>query len=568
MRNSTSYQQVLFFLPGTLYLAGMRKLVCAMVSLLFAWWAWAQDEEILRAARFFSGASSDEEVDEYWVSQLEARQGRRIRINGTQIRSDGLLTEYQIASLADYRSTAGDILSWEELSLVDGFSPELVAVLKPFLSLASERLPGVADTVRVRASALLRGTLSSIGGKAKVSGRWWRAGGAWRGKDGTFYGEARFRGHTLLAGDFNARYGQGLAFWSGFSMSSLSTVDAFIRRTPGISPVWSYSSELAHRGAAYSYSGTQWQATAFGALSGLLGAHVAWMGRHGQVGTTVSYTFRRSASLTASIDSRWNWRGWDAAGEVAWKNGAFAGLAAFRGPVGPFKLAFQGRVLPSRFSGKKNGEYALAAGGAFSSEQRVGLAGRSGFGSSVPRHQVSLTMDAALLPIPSVGPSRFQLRVYAGWQWQVASAWALDVRFTERYRNYERPRHDFRLDGKFGMGPWGVVSRLEVVQCEKFGFLNYWECGYKDDGTWRAYFRLTGFVIDQWNDRIYVYERDAPGNFSVPAYSGRGGAVSVVGAWKHRFRRLTLKAYLRGNWMVRVGRLPTPGLSLQLHCDL
>ena len=351
-------------------------------------------------------------------------------------------------------------------------------------------------------------------------------------------------------------------------MSSLSTVDAFIRRTPGISPVWSYSSELVHRGAAYTYAGTHWQATAFGGLDGLLGAHGAWMGRHGQVGSTVSYTFGKPGSLTAAVDTRWNWHGWDAAGEVAWKSGGFAGLAAFRGPVGPVKMAFQGRVLPSRFSGKKYGEYALAAGLEYKSEQRTALAGRSGFGSSVPRHQVSLTMDAAFLPIPSVAPSRFQLRVYAGWQWQVASAWALDVRFTERYRNYERSRHAFRVDGKFGMGPWSAVSRLEVVQCEKVGVLNYWEGGYKDERTWSAYFRLTGFLIDQWNDRIYVYERDAPGNFSVPAYSGRGGAVSLVGSWKHRFRRITLKAYLRGSWMVRVGRPPTPGLSLQLHCDL
>jgi hypothetical protein len=141
----------------------------------------------------------------------------------------------------------------------------------------------------------------------------------------------------------------------------------------------------------------------------------------------------------------------------------------------------------------------------------------------------------------------------------VASAWSLDVRFTERYRNYERPRHDFRLDGKFGMGSWNAVSRLEVVQCEKFGFLNYWEFGYKDEGIWSAYFRLTGFVIDQWNDRIYVYERDAPGNFSVPAYSGRGGAVSVVGGWKHRFRRLTLKpTSAAAGWSAWGARPPPP----------
>lgn len=548
----------------------MRKLVCVMVSLLFAWWAWAQDEEVLRAARFLSGASSDEEVDDYWVSQLEARQGRRVRINSAHIRADGLLTEYQIASLADYRSTSGDILSWEELALVDGFSAELVTALRPFLSLASNRLPGAADTLRVRASALVRGTLTSIGGKVRASGNWWRVGGAWRGKDGTFYGEASFRGHTLLVGDFNARYGQGLAFWSGFSMSSLSTVDAFIRRSPGISPVWSYTSASVHRGAVYSYTAAHWQVAAFGTLSGLVGTHGAWKGRYGSAGATLSYNFARGAEapLTVSVDTKWNWRGADWAGEIAYRNGSVAGLAAFRRPIGPVKFTVQGRVVPSRFSLKKNGEYGLAVGGAFASEGWGSLAGKSGFGSSVPRHQASLTADASLLPIPSVEPSRFQLRVYAGWQWQVASAWALDVRFTERYRNYERPRHAFRVDGKFGVGPWSAVSRVEVVQCEKLGFLNYWEGGYKDEGTWSAYFRLTGFVIDQWNDRIYVYERDAPGNFSVPAYSGRGGAVSLMGGWKHRFRWITLKAYLRGSWMVRVGRPPTPALALQLHCDL
>ena len=29
-------------------------------------------------------------------------------------------------------------------------------------------------------------------------------------------------------------------------------------------------------------------------------------------------------------------------------------------------------------------------------------------------------------------------------------------------------------------------------------------------------------MADHWDDRIYVYEYDAPGNFNVPAYYGRG----------------------------------------------
>ena len=97
--------------------------------------------------------------------------------------------------------------------------------------------------------------------------------------------------------------------------------------------------------------------------------------------------------------------------------------------------------------------------------------------------------------------------------------------------------------------------------------MSYLEGGYKND-TFSVYLRTCGFWIDKWNDRIYCYEREAPGNFSVPAYYGRGGAVSIVGSWKHRFKWLTLKTHLRASWMARYGRVPTPGLSLQVQCDI
>ena len=119
----------------------------------------------------------------------------------------------------------------------------------------------------------------------------------------------------------------------------------------------------------------------------------------------------------------------------------------------------------------------------------------------------------------------------------------------------------------------GGRRRVEGVHCERFGFLNYWEAGWappKASGGWNAvsaYLRLTAFVIDRWNDRIYVYERDAPGNFSVPAYSGRGASLAAVGSWKHRFSRCSLKAFLRAGWTVRIGRVPSPVLALQFHLD-
>ena len=47
-----------------------------------------------------------------------------------------------------------------------------------------------------------------------------------------------------------------------------------------------------------------------------------------------------------------------------------------------------------------------------------------------------------------------------------------------------------------------------------------------------AIFRATFFRVDNWDDRIYVYERDAPGSFSVPARYGRGWAASLYLAWQ------------------------------------
>ena len=38
------------------------------------------------------------------------------------------------------------------------------------------------------------------------------------------------------------------------------------------------------------------------------------------------------------------------------------------------------------------------------------------------------------------------------------------------------------------------------------------------------------FRIDEWNDRIYVYQQDAPGTFNVPAFYGRGWNLSLYAA--------------------------------------
>ena len=540
----------------------MRRFFAGFFAALLFTQLYAQDD-ILRAALYLSGASSEEEIDQDWIQRLEATG--KVRVNSNRIRP-GLLTDYQIAALADYRASQGDILSWEELMLVDGFCREAVEALRPFLSLESRRLPGTVDTVRTKAVALVRTTLKNVGVKAKVTGENWRVGGAWRNPDWTAHAEADTRIGRFVIGDFNVRYGEGLAQWSGFSMESLSTVDAFLHRASGIAPVWSYTSSSVHRGGAYEYRGIHWRASAWGTLDKVFGIHAEYLGRWGHAGTTVAWS--PSEGLSVSLEGRWNLRSIDGAAEVAYRSGAVAGKASARWKVGDSgKLAAQARVIPSRFSGKKNGEYALAAGYALQSGRWKTLAGKTGFGSSVPSYKLSFTLDAAMLPVGGVDPRRLQIRAYGNWDWQMAPAWALSVRLTERYRNYEDPRTALRADIRFAHGPWLSVLRGEAVRCQSWGFLSYLEGGYKNE-TLSSYLRFTAFSIPEWADRIYTYERDAPGTFSVPAYSGKGISASLVAGYKLRLGRVTLKANLRGAYMLRVGRESTTTLNFQLQCSL
>ena len=545
-----------------------------ILSVLLSPPLWGQEQEVMRAAMYVFGASSAEELTE---EQIEAIDGARpVQVNSAGLRPGVLLSAYQVASIKDYRSRSGDILSLAELALVDGFSFEAVEALKPYLRFGSTRLPGKADTVKVKSTAIARATLSNAGVKFRTEGESFRAGGAVRYayvaplKDiqWSLHGEWTGERLRIVAGHYNLRYGLGLSNWTGFMLASLSTVDAFSPRAPGIVPAWSYNPSDLPFGAAAEYRiGKGWQAGAFASVSGLFGGRADWYGRSGQAGLTAYY----SNGFCASFDTRWSFKGVQTTFEAAYGRGSFAGKTAVLIPLGEsFRLAFQGRIIPSRYSGKKNGEYAIATGFDWVSEARRQLSGVTGFGSSVPAHKASITLDASLLPVPGVDPRRLQVRGYATWQWQISGFWALDLRLTERYRNYESPRMDIRADLRFGSGPFTSALRTEAVRCEGWGLLSYLEGGYKKDigkrlSALAAYIRITGFAIDRWNDRIYVYERDAPGTFSVPAYYGRGGAISASGSVKWRFSHLDFRINLRAAGLFRIGRPFAPTLNLQLQ---
>ena len=532
------------------------RMILNILFLLLPVALWAQDQDVIRAAMCLSGASSEEELDLSFVEMLESFKGRAVYVNSGRLRASAILSDYQVSVIRDYRARSGDILSWEELSMLDGFSRTWVDALRPFLSLYSSRLPGAADTVHTVVQSQLRATLTSAAGKAKVTGRSWSTGGAVRCSDnfkkwdGTFFGQASLGNFTVLAGDYKLRCAEGLALWTGFSMESLSTADAFVKRSQGISPVWSYNSSQVQRGVAVEYSASRWRASAFASFDRTFGARAEYLGRRLQAGITGATL--SGVPYMVSADAKLNVRGSLLTGEAAFRNKSFAGKMALLMPLGEaFRVALQGRVLPSRYSGKKYGEYALAAG--------VDFRGR--------KIQASLTSDASLLPIPSIDPGRVQVRSYAKLLWKISESWSVEGRMSERYRNYEAPRTALRLHVSFNSGPWNGNARAETVWCRQYGLLVYLEGGYKSDG-YSAWLRFTAFLADKWDDRIYVYERDAPGTFNVPAYYGKGCSIAIVGNWKHRFRYTTLKAYIRGGYTFKNGRAPAPTLNVSLLSDV
>ena len=85
--------------------------------------------------------------------------------------------------------------------------------------------------------------------------------------------------------------------------------------------------------------------------------------------------------------------------------------------------------------------------------------------------------------------------------------------------------------------------RADAVKGDGFACLLYAEPGLAS-GNFSAYLRASLFAIDHWDDRIYVYERDAPGTFNMRAYYGRGACASAVAGWKIKKQRVHLRASL------------------------
>ena len=538
-----------------------------LACIVVIWHPAADDgDALIKAIVTLTGVSSAEELSEGETERFMSLASSPLKINSARrgrLISSGLLSSYQIASVEDYRSRHGDILSAAELAMVDGFGFETAEALACFLSFEPSTLPGRLPSAGKRTHSMILRTSAAARDDGNENGQGWSAGIKYRYSDedrgetgfalrrnyddGAAFPPPDYTFHAVrygsrgkvAIGDYNARFGQGLVLWSGFTTSSLPAVSAFSRKASGVSPSWSYSPENSLRGLAAERNFGAFRLSAMTAGYGETfagGANLTWFLKDGQIGVTAygnPIPGEKRVKPRISADMNWNIRGVQLFSEVAagFEKASFAFVAgAVSGLPGGGKGAVRLRSLPAAFSGKKNGEHGISAGAEFSAGSYVKLRGRSGFGSSEKRHRLSLTADAAALPVPISGPDRRQFAAVALYSFRLSPSVSVAMRFSGKWRNYGvARREDLRADAEWSDGNWTVRSRLNAVRSENWGVLCYTDAGYGGKRL-SVYFRAAYYHADSWNDRIYCYERDAPGNFNVPAYYGRGFALSLTGS--------------------------------------
>ena len=577
-----------------------RKIIITSFLLLSVWSSQAQSAEDMEKILRLTGYESPEDLDAYEVERLSSFIERPLKINAvsqSSLRSSGLFTSYQAASLLEYRSRHGDIMSFSELSSVDGFTESVVQKLAPFISLEGGDIVRSGDGYVVNDLAFRAGCKTA---DMKMTGGY---GLKYRCKAGetlslslaasqTYAGslgipdlfsgslvwEPQRRSFRLIAGDFNARFGQGLVLWNGMSMTGLSKVSSYMRTSSGLSSSWSFTGSSAHTGIAGEYSFSRFRISAFLSLpedkskdlSLLPALNIGWYGRNMSVSVTHYMEFMSSASgevplylpdMKTSADMAMCIDGTDLFSEVAfdWVNMKAAALSGVIFPVGEdVRVAAHLRYYPVGFDPSRS----AAPRSVSKCTNEYGISVCSDYTPRTGRFSGSLSLDSAFLPQGKDGQRHsIHARIIADTEVRMSDVLTVKVRLSERIRTWGLPfKTDLRTDLIWSSGGFSLTGRFNTLKYVGTGNLGFIEGGYKNE-RFSVYLKQLFFDIDNWDDRIYAYERDAPGSFSVPAFYGRGMNTSFMTSWRFsRWGRLYAKGTFTYGQKKKSGKA---GLKLQ-----
>ena len=434
----------------------------------------------------------------------------------------------------------------------------------------------------------------------------------------------------ILLGDYSARFGQGLLLWSGFSIAGFSSVQSFRRNASGLSASSSFTRTLHGIGLdlalGRSTISAVWSTPVQSTNPRLLALNYNHIFRTSSTGATLLADPGRL--YAASIDFRAGLPRLSLSGEFALEllpASASAALApapasvaasaavpslaapavAASASVAPVsaasatpqpdspaavfvpagllsavwtpsygnRLAVLARYYPQNWS-----QLAASPPSTFSTA-------KDEFGSAFlfqsARYTLSLDLARRLSEanwqyrLLASANLPFRLGLPGRTQRKVNSSTGIDGTISVRSLSRFRPsqslpfRQDLRCDLKLELNRLKLNTRCNLLWCRNFAMLGYIEPGFSDQ-SFSLWFRLTGYSVPSWDDRISTWERDIPGSFTVPARYGKGLALSCTSSLtiqrkrlRHRLNaRLSYDVYSRKETLTR-----KPELKLQYRMD-
>lgn len=551
----------------------------------------AQTQEDIEKILRLTGRDSAEELSEHEAETFQEYLERPLRINSEgigRLRSCGLFSAYQAASLADYKARHGDILSMNELASVDGFTRESLSVLAPFITLDGGGLSSGQGSVSkgycdIAVKGGIRPNEGSYGLKARggIGRRVTYSLGLSRSYSARSLVPEHLTGNLswesgriplrMSVGRYNLRFGQGLALWNGMSMGGMSKISSFNRSGTGLSSSWSFTGSNAFTGIAGEYNRARFRVTSsvgFSKGSLLPAVNLGWFGRNMSVSATHYIEFERGPDtgrtyipdMKTAADMAACMNGTDIFSEIAfdWVSCSAAVLAGTTFPAGErIRMASHLRYYPSGY----NPSYSAAPRSGSRCSDELGASWCMELAKGSRRQGGSISLDAALLPAgKQILGKGLQFKGTADWEFGLSESFSLRLRLSERYRTWERRlRSDLRADLIWTGQRFTASSRINILNNIGTGFLAYVEGGWKSERL-SVFVKAGVYLVDEWEDRIYSYERNSPGNFSVPAFYGRGAWTTMYTAWKFSKRG---KVYVIGT--VKPGKAE---LKLQVNLSI
>ncbi|MGN0195903.1 MAG: helix-hairpin-helix domain-containing protein [Candidatus Cryptobacteroides sp.] len=438
-----------------------------------------------------TGAGGEEELTDQDMERFESYLSSPLEINMSSVAAlmkSGLFSVYQAVSVADYRSRHGDILSLAELAAVDGIGEAYADALAPYVSFYSSSLPGSLPRPGVKSSSMARMVLrngsADFRGKYRITSRRVEAGMAVR-KDspanGSAYVSIKGRKHleSIVVGDFNARFGQGLSIWTGMTMSGIGAPSSMYKRQYGIYPAWTFS-DAHFRGAASSFSFGRVIASSFVSYPGMTflqakdrdftgGVNLAVLTGNGRAGVTAVGGTGGFARISG--DMRLCIKGVELFAEGAFDivNSASAFLAGAVVPLGEGTAGVVGRLYQTAF------DPVLTA----PVRAWTKACDETGVAASWQRKDLVLGCDLAAKPSTrGTAEPQAQVKLLCSDAWNVSRSVVLKARLTHRLRSYGlRGRTDARADVCVSSGRWLFNARANVLRCRNTSWLGYLEPG-------------------------------------------------------------------------------------------